>query len=291
MRRLMLLSMLLIACGHTAIAAPAGVWWPEWGVISSEELSSGIKYTRDAEIPRYPLSRMFDHNAGTAWVFSATTRQWDSDEWQSPYGLTLTPEHPVTIDGLRIMNGQNVSEQRFHDNDIVTKIRVTLVTAHGSVVRTATLPDKMGWHTVALPKSTAKAIKIEVTGILGGGGEHPDLCISELALMRGGKEIDMHMPKAVMYYNGLEGCGASYLIATDGKDLEGIATDDGNTDSWSPSGNYVSGIAGPDNRFWVANVWTKQVYHDARQLHLAGADGKWLTKVAKEAKVLKNSGE
>ena len=41
----------LIIFSQIAPAAPSKVWWPGWKVESSEELSQGVKYTRNDETP------------------------------------------------------------------------------------------------------------------------------------------------------------------------------------------------------------------------------------------------
>ena len=61
-----------------------------------------------------------------------------------------------------------------------------------------------------------------------------------------------------MFYNGLEGCGSSLLITRHGKILDGIATDVGHEDVWSPNGRYVSGVAG-DTGLWIADVWRGRI--------------------------------
>lgn len=256
-----------------AAANGASIWWPGWRITSSEELSQGVKYGNRDDIPTYPLSRLFDGDPNTSWVYSATQPEWDRDVSPSRYGIAIEHDTPFLIDGLRIMNGQNESPRRFAKNNRVVSIRVTLHSKDGKIVRTFKLPDKMGWHNINLPTTKLRRITIEFTGITAGPAH--DLCISELELLFGGRKIDLHMPRAVMYYNGLEGCGAFYLILPTGKMLDGIAMDAGFADEWSPSNRYVSGIAGPDIRLWFADVTEGRIISHITSLKLSDSDRKW----------------
>jgi hypothetical protein len=161
---------------------------------------------------------MFDGNPKTAWVYSATSnKQWDETEWVSRYGVELTPSHTVVVDGLRIMNGHNRSRERFYENNRAVRLKVDLETASGHIVRDVSLADTPGWHGVRLPRTLAKSIKIGFTGIKRGPAN--DLCISELQLLRNGKPLNLHMPQAVMFQDGFEGCTSGYLISHDGTQL------------------------------------------------------------------------
>ena len=274
MRQLALLLFLLCGC-RSVRAAPASVWWFGWRVSSSEELSQGMKYSRDEEAPAYPLSLMFDNDPATAWVFSSVVKEWDKEVWRSPHGLMLEPDRPVVVDGLRLMNGQNQSRARFLRNDRVTKLRVTMDTGRAEIVRTFNLPDRMGWHSVALPRRAVKSLKIEFTGIRRGQGPQRDLCIAELALLRGGRLVDMAMPRAVMFYNGLEGCGASLLLTRRGEVLDGIATDAGYSDEWSANGRYVCGFNGGNESVWIADTWRAKIVR--RLSHPRRPEFRWLS--------------
>ena len=87
-----------------------------------------------------------------------------------------------------------------------------------------------------------------------------------------------------MFYDGLEGCGAFYLILHNGKVLDGIANDAGYGDHWSPSGRYVCGIAGPEDRLWVADAWLGRIVSNLRKLKLSEEDKKWLARIHKIAR-------
>ncbi|HEX8237341.1 MAG TPA: hypothetical protein VF600_15380 [Abditibacteriaceae bacterium] len=253
-------------------AGSSAVWWPGWNVSSSEELYDevGHKYSS------YPLPLMFDNDPKTAWVYSAKSKDWDKEQFRSRYGIDLKPERPITIDSLRIMNGQNASRARFLRNNRVLRIRVTMNEGRNKVVRTFNLPDRMGWHTCALPRRAVKRLKLEFIGIR--QARDNDLCVSELALFNGSRKINLGMPRAVMFNDGLEGCGANYLITRAGKVLDGIATDVGYTDEWSPNGRYVAGTSGGGGddakaHVWVADVWKAEI---VRRFHIVDGDPHWL---------------
>ena len=148
-----------------------------------------------------------------------------------------------------------------------------------TITRTFNLADRMGWQTMSLPRHQVKSLKIEFTKLKKGGGPHHDLCISELALFNGGRKISMAMPRAVMFYNGLEGCGASHLMKRTGVELDGIATDDGYQDKWSSNGRYVSGFNGAGGNekimyLWIADVWrgkiVRKIYRPDLEYHWQG---------------------
>ena len=174
--RVLILLVVLLCGGRAAFANASSVWWSGWNVSSSEEISdeAGVKYST------YPLPLMFDNDPKTAWVYSAKSREWNKQQFRSRYGIELKPERPTTIDSLRIMNGQNASLARFKRNNRVLEMRVTMNAGAEKIVKTFKLPDRMGWHSCALPRRAMKSLKIEFIGIR--KGRDDDLCISELAL-------------------------------------------------------------------------------------------------------------
>lgn len=271
----LLLSLACLNC--SAWAAPSSVWWPSWGVASSEELSQGIKYSRGEEgneTPSYPLPLLFDGNPATAWVYSATSKEWDTTIFNSRYGVLLTPEHAIMLDSLRLMNGQNQDGARFLRNDRVLQIRVTMEVGKTKVVRFFNIADRMGWQNIALPRRKIKSLKIEFTKIQHGVGPGNDLCLSELALFDGGRKINMAMPRAVMFSDGTEGCSANYLILRDGRMLDGMGTDAGDEDQWSANGRYVCGFNGgggsdKDGYLWVGDVQRGKIVRKIRRPDLA----------------------
>lgn len=247
-----------------AHAAPSRVWWPQWNIQSSEELSSGTKYSS------YPIPLMLDGDAKTAWVYSAKSTEFDKSIFGSRYGFVLTPSTPVTLDALRIMNGQNRSRARFLANHRALKIRVTQeLTDKKKVVTEAKLADAIGWHNIKLPRHKIKSLKIEFLDFKRGNSKNSDICISELELIDKGKKIDWRMPRAVMFYDGLEGCTSSLLISRNGKMIDGIASDVGYADEWNSSGRYVVGLNGGGNYVWIADVWTGKII---RKIKFPGSD-------------------
>ena len=266
--------LLLLISPVLAHAAPSSVWWPQWTIESSEELwdEVGHKYSS------YPIPLMLDGNTKTAWVDSA--RQHDTLTFPSRFGFIFKPSTLVTPDALRIMNGNNRSRARFFGNHRVTKIRVTqFISEKQKIVTEAKLSDAMGWHVIKLPRHKIKSLKIEFPEIAPSKSKHADVCISELELWNSGKKIDWLLPRAVMYYDGLEGCGASLLISHHGKVLDGIATDAGYDDTWSRDGRYVAGLNGGGGKdylehVWIADVWRGKIIREIKTLG-HGANYQW----------------
>lgn len=288
MRFFVLLLAFCCAC-RAALGNGASVWWPGWSVSSSEELSQGIRYSRNGYTPDFPLSLMLDQDPATAWVWSATSREWDTSVFSNARGVLLRPDRAVTIDGLRLMNGHNQSQARFRRNARALGIRVTLSRGSSKTTRSFALPDRRGWHSVKLPRGAIDSLRIEFVQVRGESGAGSDLCISELEMLDGGRRIDLRMPRAVMFYDGLEGCGASQLITRGGRRLAGIATDAGYSDLWSPSGRYVSGVAGPDDSLWIADAWRARIVPNASRIKMAPRDRKWLRDALAQARRVKQS--
>lgn len=260
MRYFALFIALFCSC-HMSSAAPSRVWWPNWTISSSEELSGGIEYSKNGYTPTFPLSLMFDGDAKTAWVYSAKSKEFQRP-FRSRYGIEMKPKTPVTIDGLRLLNGQNIDRARFLRNKRVMRIRVTMEVGKAKIVRTFSLSDKMGFHDVSLPRRKINSLRVEFIGFKNGNHDN-DLCISELQLTHRGEKIDLKMPRAVMFYDGLEGCGASYLLRGNTM-LDGIGLDDGSFDEWSVNGRYVAGengAGGNETRsyVWIADVWQGKI--------------------------------
>jgi hypothetical protein len=265
--RILFCLLLLSMAQHSAHAAPSRVWWPQWTISSSEELwdEVGRKYSS------YPIPLMLDGDAKTAWVHSTKSKQYDKSVFASRYGFVFNPSTPATVDALRMMNGQNLSRARFLANHRVTKIRVTQELPDAKrVVTTAKLLDAMGWHTVKLPRHKIKSLKVEILELKKSSAKNADVCISELELRDKSKKIDWRLPLAVMFWDGIEGCGTSLLISRHGKVLDGIATDIGYDDEWNSTGRYVTGYNGGKDYVWIADVWRGEV---VRKISYAPKDG------------------
>lgn len=230
---------------------PTHIAWQGWRIASSENLYAGYRYTR------YPLTHLVDGDPRTAWVFSGTGKCQDG--WQSRYALALAPEEPVVIDGLALMNGYNKSRELFLRNNRVAQIRLSV---NGRILKTAALPDKMGWHKVPLPRQAVRFLQIELTRFY--RGRDNDLCLSELVLLNRNQPIDLHLPQAVLFSKG-RACGGGSKGVLISRHGAMIARADGEADrtaAWRPQGRYVAGLErGGRSHLWVADVITGQVIH------------------------------
>ena len=255
-----LFSFLLLLLAPVAIASPSSVWWPAWTVSSSEELSGGIEYSKNSYTPSFPLSYLFDNNPKTAWVYSAKSKAFYAP-FKTRYGIELRPAKPIFVDGLRLMNGQNASRKRFFGNERVVKIRVTTEVGKAKIVRTFSLSDKMGFHNISFARQKISSLMVEFIGLKSGNGDN-DLCLSELQLTNHGQKINLQMPRAVMFYDGAEGCGSSILLLShNAKVLEGIGNDMGFFDQWSQNERYVCGTSGNGGYpyLWIADAWRGKI--------------------------------
>lgn len=271
-------ALFLLTLSTSANAAPSRVWWPQWKVESSEELSQGRKYSS------YPIPLMLDSDPKTAWVYSAKSKEFDKTVFNLSYGFVFTPSTPVTIDALRIMNGHNRSRSRFLRNHRITKVRIVEeLTDQRKFVTRAQLSDTMGWHTIKLPRHKIKSLKIEFPTLKLSDSKDADLCISELELRDQGKKIDWRLPRAVMFYDGLEGCAGSSLITHNGEELDGIANAEGYSDKWSKDGRYVCGVGYVKRdkdwvpRLWIADVWRGKIVRRLGQYIQNLTDYHWMT--------------
>jgi hypothetical protein len=238
---------LLLGLSTTAHASGASIWWPAWSVSSTEELSQGVKYPQKYSAPRYPLARLCDGNPKTAWVYNATSREFDSSTAPSRYGLQLKPDKPVALDEIRLVNGQNSSPERFRANHRAETVRITLSNGKRRRVYLRSLADKQGWQSVRFPRFRAANITLDFPQIVRSKSKDADFCLSEIELRQAGRKIDWKMPRLVMYYDGLEGdADAPLLIKRDGFPVDSIGMDAGYVDSWSPSGRFVASCGGEE---------------------------------------------
>lgn len=273
--RISFIACLLAIFSSFAHAAPSRVWWPQWKIQSSEELWEEV----ERKYSSYPIPLMLDGDAKTAWVYSATSKEFDKSTFGSRYGFVLTPSTPITLDSLRLMNGQNFSRARFFANHRAVKVRVTQELPDKKKIVTETkLSDTMGWHSIKLPRHKIKSLKVEFLDFRKGNSKNSDVCISELELRDKSKKIDWRMPRALMFYDGLEGCGASLLISRNGKVLDSIAIDEGYDDQWNSSGRYVAGFSGGGNangeHLWVADIEAGKIIRKIKTLG-HGANYQW----------------
>ena len=276
--RFLVFSVLLLGM-VAADAAPASISWSGWKVSSSEELSQGVKYPLKWNAPRYPLTRLFDGDTKTAWVYSATSSEFFSNYWKSRYGLRLQPNKPIALDSIRIVNGQNVSAARFKANHRAKSVRITLTNGKTRRTYLRSLTDIQGWQSLKFPRFQAKAITLEFPQITRSPSKGADFCLSEIELRNGGRKVDLKMPQLVMYYDGLEGdADPPMLVRRDGFPLDDIELDAGFTDEWSPSGRYVSGVAGTEHgyRLWIYNAMSGVPIRKSSSAPMSQSDRKWL---------------
>ncbi|RYX80436.1 hypothetical protein EON83_28620 [bacterium] len=265
---------------------PSSIWWPAWKIESSEELSApsgtGVKYRQKWDAPRYPLTYLFDGDIKTAWVYSALSSEFDSTIWKTRYGFRLTPTKPVTFDAIRIVNGQNISPARFKANHRANYVKITVSNGKIQRIHLRQLADTQGWQTLKIPNFTAKTITLEFPQIKQSSAKGADFCLSELELRSLGRKIDWKMPKLVMYYNGLEGdADPPLLVRRDGFPVDGIALDSGYSDRWSPSGRYVSGVAGANDRLWIYDAIKGTKISRTSPPTMISTDRQWLRQLSR----------
>lgn len=232
---------------------PTGISWKGWDISTSENLYEGKRQRS------YPLTHLFDNDPKTAWVFSGTGKSQDARRsWGSSYALQLRVDKPFTADTLRLMNGYNKSQEVFQRNNRVVTVRITLDNVY---VKTATLSDRMGWHTISLPHRKITTLKLECIGIR--KGVEDDLCLSELALYNRGEKVRMQMPEAVLFTQGSDcGCGpGGVLLSRDGLTLAKDDLGEGGSATWSPNGVYLTSAEAVKGgyRLWVADVRTGEI--------------------------------
>lgn len=157
----------------------------QWTITSSE-----VPGEEDATSRRYPhfkLPHLMDNNAATPWVFRGRgTSQMFEPSWGKRHALSFYRDKPVEIDEIRLMNGYNKRPDLFRRNDRVVQIGIGI---NGKKVKTAFLSDKMGWHSVGVPRQKANHVIIEMLGVRKGDGKDNDICLSELAFYNRGKRV------------------------------------------------------------------------------------------------------
>ena len=242
----------------------------------------GVKYPQQDEAPRYPLTRLFDGDPKTAWVYSATSREFYTNFWKSRYGLRLRPDKPVTLDSICIVNGQNLSPARFMANHRAKLVKITLSTGNIQHVYMRSLKDQQGWQTLRFPRFQAEAITLEFSQITRSPSKGADFCLSEIELRNDGRKIDLKMPKLVMYGDGLEGdAGALLLIRRDGFPVNGIPMDTGDQEDWSPSGRYVAGMNNKP-QLWTYDAIRGIKISKKSPPPMSQSDGKWFRRIIRD---------
>jgi hypothetical protein len=233
-----------------ADGSASGISWPGWSVTTTEGLWRGRKHTR------YPLTSLFDGDAATPWVFSGTT---PDASYEVPHALDLERTgEPVVVDGLRIMNGHNRSAELYRTNDRVMRLGVWI---DGKKAADARLPDRPGWHAVALPRGAHRSIHLELLEIRKGSVD--DVCLGGLELLDGGEPLPMGLPALVIGHDGGEAVSdTAYLMDRRGTRL---AADDagffGGGAAWDAAARHVASVArgaGTDE-LWVADAWSGRI--------------------------------
>lgn len=157
----------------------------KWTISSSE--APGAEDATSRRFPHFKLPHLMDNNAATPWVFRGAGRKNVFDPtWGTRHALSFEREFPVEIDEIRLMNGYNKRPDLFRRNDRVVQIGLAI---NGKKLKTAVLSDKMGWHSVSIPRRKVDAVIIELIGVRKGEGRDNDICLSELAFYNRGKRV------------------------------------------------------------------------------------------------------
>jgi hypothetical protein len=156
-----------------------------WNIYSSEV--EGAEDATSRRFPHFKLPHLMDNDAATPWVFRGQGQKSSFEpSWGTRHALQFDHDKPVEVDEIRIMNGYNKRPDLFWRNDRVVEIGIGI---DQKKVKTAVLSDKMGWHSVSIPRRKASSLVIEMIGVRKGSGQDNDICISEIAFYNRGKRI------------------------------------------------------------------------------------------------------
>lgn len=204
--------------------------WHGWKVETGERA-----WAKKEDI-KYPIWQMFDRDPKTAWVQTGV-KSIAKDDYDKPR-VELTFPRAINLDEIRLMNGYNKDEKTFTANSRITDIEIL---ANGERIKATRLSDKMGWHTVSLPKRKYSNLTIRVRSV--NHGSDRDIAISEISLLSKGKEVGPPKPTLVVASKGDEcGCGknAELLHTERGKVT---ATQGESSDlAGSSDGRYFAGV-------------------------------------------------
>jgi hypothetical protein len=228
---------------------PPYVQWNGWTMRSS---AFAIDAYRQYQ---YPLTYLFDDDPKTTWTFSGKVfavepqgRTLVLDHWNGDYALSFEPEKPRKIDQIRIMNGYNKSTKSFGDNERIAEVAIYEMGVYpNKFIKRASLTDKMGWHSISIPRQNYTELGVVITKRY--GGKCHDICVSGIELWNQGKKIDLHMPKIVKASEG-DDCGCftqESVMLTNGKRIS-QETEERRPFDFSPSGKSVAVIK---------NAWLK----------------------------------
>jgi hypothetical protein len=225
--------------------------WSGWTVQTGEETWYAKRHSS------YPIWQMFDRDPKTAWVYSGgflgDSREVGPDyhpikklrSMEDRYWLHIGSTKKVQIDEIRLMNGYNKDSFTFGRNAAITKLEIydsNSPYSEDKPIKTVTLPDAMGWHSIKIPRRAYEGLKIVATALR--KGTDPDVAISELSLLNKGKDVGPPKAKHVIYTPGDEcGCGGELqLLRADGR-LIAKSTAEGRNVAVSKDGRYFAGVA------------------------------------------------
>ncbi len=156
-----------------------------WTVSSSEV--PGEEDRTSLRWPHFKLPHLMDGDAKTPWVFRGQGQKAAFEpSWGARFALNFERETPVLVDEIRIMNGYHKRPDLFWRNDRVVQIGIAL---NGKKLKTANLSDKMGWHSISIPRSNVSTLLLEFIGVRKGKGADNDVCLSEIAFFNHGRQI------------------------------------------------------------------------------------------------------
>ncbi len=269
LRPFVLLGLLGLAAAAFADHQPTAIRWPGWTLSSGEETWAGAIHGS------YPLQYLIDGDPATAWVFSgkpSLAHAGIDTKLADRRYLALASEEPVRIDGIRLMNGYNKSEEVFFRNDRVIELEVWN-TATDKRLAKAKLPDARGWHTIRFPAVRTSNIRLKFTGLA--PGVERDLCISELRLTHQGQDISFQMPSAILSTSGSDcGCGTTWDVVSRRDTLIARGSGGESPDPvFSSDGRFVAGYDQTPKslRFWLVDlaagksVYTQTLFEQTRE--------------------------
>lgn len=227
--KMILLCICVLACLSMARAdrTPGAVQWPGWNISADEDVISA----------RYPLSNLADGNPQTAWVFNKTRTDQESKPTPFNHGigkaLTIRTDTgiPFTLDGITLINGYAKDAATYQRNN---RIRNITISVYDGKEHTYSFPlrETQALQRCTFPKVTTRNLGISFDQV--DAGKDDDLCISELALLHGGKAVDWGLTPFVLTNDATTTCcggttlelrtqGGLLLPGPDGKPLDFVA--------------------------------------------------------------------
>lgn len=252
---------------------PANIKWHQWEVGSNDgwsvDTNPDIQMQHSpAYLLQHPMTYLFDGHPTTTWVYadanfkaSAKGSAFWGDKCRA---LWLSTEHPVVIDSIRLMNGDNESAAAYPRHDRIIRMELAI---NGKAIKEVALADEMGWHKVSFPRQRVGSIRLDFTGIRKGAKPNSNICISEIELLNRGRKIDMRMPRAAVFVvPGCCGTGQNYLLSRNGRVLATGEYGEGLDVEWNQNSSLVAGVDlnGIKTQLWVADLSQGRVVLRAR---------------------------